>query len=938
MSELKPIDLKDTLNLPKTNFPMRADLVNREPITQSKWDAMGLYEKVQAHRAGCPAFVLHDGPPFTNGDIHVGTAFNKILKDTILRYKNLKGFRTPFIPGWDCHGLPIEHKVSRDLEAEKKTLDAAGIRKACAAFSAMHRDKQRAQSQRLGLLADWKHEYQTMAPAFEAGILRTFAAFVEGGYVYRSKKPVYWSIPCKTALAEGEVEYQDITSPALWVKFPIIEAAAFGLNTPAYVVIWTTTPWTLPANLAIALHPELTYVALQHEGQSYIVAEGLAATFIEATDLQGATPVKTFTGKSLEGTLTRHPFIERPSPIVLANYVSADTGTGCVHTAPGHGLDDYFTGNKYGLEVYSPINDEGCYINDGKVPSFLVGLSVLTTKGKNTANIAVIEHLKSTGLLLKHTPILHSYPHCWRSKTPVIFRAMDQWFISLDHNDLRQKMLGALGSVTWTPKTGENRMRGSLESRPDWCITRQRAWGTPMPIFYDEDGTAYLDGIVIRALADKIATTGTDIWFTQSAETLLEGIPLPESWKGKKLQPGTDTLDVWLDSGSSHIAVLKERQDLHWPADLYLEGSDQHRGWFQSSLWTAMVTEGQPPYRHVLTHGFITDEDRQKISKSGTKPQTASEYVKRFGADVLRLWVASEDYQADVPLSETILAQVTQVYRTIRNTLRFQLGNLYDFDPAQHTVAWEALLPLDQWALRETARLIEEVTTAYEAFALHRAYQALSRFVTVTLSAIYHDILKDRLYVAAPHWAERRSAQTALHTIFHVLVRLLSPTLVHTAEEAFGYAMGHEDNVEDSIHLQDWPSINPEWFDESIAEEVSQILVFREKVHAALEPLRQEKVIGQSSDAQIMITGSPDDLLFALLTRHSSSLVEFFIVSQVRLNPVAGAALSIEAARAEGFRCPRSWKWVPALVPCPGYEAVSPRSKEALQSRDLFTP
>lgn len=927
------VDLKNTLNLPQTEFPMKANLVEKEPIRQNYWNQQSLYQKIQNKRQEAPTFVLHDGPPYTNGDIHIGTAFNKILKDILVRYKNLNGYRTPFIPGWDCHGLPIEHKVSRDLEAEKKSLDAIGIRKACAAFSAKHRDKQRTQSQRLGLLADWNHEYQTMDPRFEADILRTFAHFVDGGYVYRSKKPVYWSIPCKTALAEGEVEYQNITSPAIFVKFLLKNPETLSLVTSKkiYAVIWTTTPWTLPANLAIAVHPDLEYIALEANQEIYMIAKSLQNQFENELGLSNTHILKTFSGKTLENVITEHPFIERHSPIVLADYVTADTGTGCVHTAPGHGLDDYFTGKKYNLEPYSPINDDGQYIRDGQVPENLVGISVLSHNGKNAANQHIIKILEEKQALLKLTPLEHSYPHCWRSKTPVIFRAMDQWFISLDHNDLRNKMIHVLKTVTWTPKTGENRMKGSLESRPDWCISRQRAWGTPIPIFYDENREAYMDAEVIRQLADKIAQSGTDIWFTHTAEQLLEGIILPDNWKNKVLKPGTDTLDVWIDSGSSHFAVLKNNPNLHWPADLYLEGSDQHRGWFQSSLWTAMAATGKPPYKQVLTHGFIVDEDRQKISKSSQKPQTADDYIKRFGADVIRLWVSSEDYQSDVPLSENILTQVTQTYRTIRNTLRFLIGNLYNFDYKRDKVKNKDLMPLEHWILKETQSLIIEVTKAYDAFAFHQAYQLLNKFITITLSATYHDILKDRLYVSAPDWAERRSAQTALYTILNVILKLLAPILVHTADEAYQYAHFQQDFGQNSIHLEDWPQASEIIFDEQIAQDMQLLIQLREKAHLAIEPLRQQKLIGQSSDAQLIFIGHENDSTFHLLKKYELFLPECFIVSAITLTSATETqSLEIIAKKADGVRCPRSWKWVNELVDCPGYGLMSIRSKNAL--------
>jgi len=927
-------DFKDTLNLPKTDFPMKADLVRREPARWAHWEKMDLYNRILEKRAHAPTYILNDGPPYTNGDIHVGTAFNKILKDILLRYKTLRGFRAPFVPVWDCHGLPIEHKVSRELEEQKKILDAAGIREACASFSANYRDKQTSQFQRLGILAEWDKPFQTMAPVFEADILRGFADFVAGGYVYRSKKPVYWSIPCQTALAEGEVEYQDVTSPSIYVAFPVKNPNALGLHQPTFVVIWTTTPWTLPANLAIAAHPALTYAVLSHQGRSYVVAESLVESIIDACGLTGAQIEKKFLGDQLMGLETQHPFIDRSSPVVLADYVLADTGTGFVHTAPGHGLDDYQTGLRYGLDIYSPISDSGHYLDDGQIPKSLVGLSVLTHGGNNQANQAVLELLKQNQALLAAGQLKHSYPHCWRSKTPVITRATHQWFIALDKNDLRKKTLTAIETVKWTPKNGENRIRAAIENRPDWCITRQRVWGTPFIVFYDEAGEAFLDAAVMRAVADKMEQQGSNFWFQQTAEEILDGIETPLSWKGKKLRPGLDTLDVWLDSGFSHLAVLKKHPHLSWPADLYLEGSDQHRGWFNSSLWTGMLTQGQPPYRHVLTHGFIVNEDdRQKISKSGQKkPQTAQAYVDRLGADVLRLWVASENYQNDVPLSEIILTQVTQVYRTIRNTLRFLLGNLYDFDWAKHAVDYEKLTPLDQWALNQLAECIQEVTQAYDQFAFHRAYQVLSRFITVTLSAQYHDILKDRLYVAAAHAHERRCCQTVMFVMVERLLIMLSPILVYTADEAFGYLKHGVEAIDDAVHLQDWPTINPLWLNPTIAAEVGLLMSFREKIHSALEPLRQAKQIGQSIDAAIIIRGQPNDPVFMCLKKYEAYLVECFIVSYVQLEAHSAGEVSVVAQPATGERCPRSWKWVPALVDCPPYGRVSPQAKQALDA------
>ncbi|MBT3481744.1 MAG: isoleucine--tRNA ligase, partial [Opitutales bacterium] len=568
---------KNTLKLPITAFPMRANLGKREPARVEHWESIDLYKKIQAQNADGPSFILHDGPPFTNGDLHLGHALNKSLKEIVLRYKAARGFRTPYIPGWDCHGLPIETKVSKELKSEGKDLSTAELRDRCDAFSEHWIDVQRSQFKRLGVLGDWDREYKTKLPGYEAEILRTLASFVDSELVYRSKKPVYWSIPYETALAEAEIEYKDHSSPSIWVAFDIPDKAKFEIEKPLSAVIWTTTPWTIPANLAVAVHPRLDYAFVESGERVFIVANDLAEKFAADCSLENSKILKTVKGEALEGLESRHPFIDRASPIVLADYVTTDSGTGCVHTAPGHGQDDYLTGLKYGLDIYCPVNDHGEYDNDGQVPEFLVGASVLEKDGWVPANGKVLKALDEAGALLKKKKISHSYPHCWRSKTPVIFRAVDQWFVALDKDGQREKALDAIGKVDWIPDWGEKRIRGAVESRPDWCISRQRSWGVPIPAFYDEDGTGYLDANVVRAIADKVAKTGTNLWYTATSEELLAGIELPESWQGKTLKAGTDTLDVWIDSGSSHFAVLTQHDDLKWPCDLYLEGSDQHR-------------------------------------------------------------------------------------------------------------------------------------------------------------------------------------------------------------------------------------------------------------------------------------------------------------------------------------------------------------------------
>jgi isoleucyl-tRNA synthetase len=943
-------DLKDTLQLPKTDFPMRAGLAQREPGRVAHWEKTGLYEAIQRkHVASTKTFVLHDGPPFTNGDVHIGTALNKTLKDLILRYKSMRGYRTPFVPGWDCHGLPIEQKVSREIKDHNLTVTTAELRAKCDAFAESWIAVQTKQFKRLGVLADWKNEYKTKAPAFEADILRTFAAFIEQGLVYRSKKPVYWSIPFETALAEAEIEYQDHVSIAIWVKFPVLadQAAKFNLpvDKPLSIVIWTTTPWTIPANLAIAVHPDIEYVVADLGAERIIVAQALLPQVCASAKIEPApSVVQTIAGKALEKLSARHPFIDRTSPVVLADYVTTESGTGAVHTAPGHGAEDYVTGLKYSLPIYCPVGDDGKYLDDGQVPADLVGLTTLETvedlaaKRPSPANLGVLKKLAAAGALLAKAKYTHSYPHCWRSKTPIIFRAVDQWFVSLDKAGHRAKALEAIKTVHFIPAWGEARIRSAVESRPDWCISRQRSWGVPIPAFFDARKGAFLDAGVTRAIAAKIERAGTNLWYNATASEILEGIPLPAGWPpSSELACGRDTLDVWIDSGSSHAAVLKRGQGgTHWPADLYLEGSDQHRGWFQSSLWTSVIAFGQAPYTSLLTHGFIVDQERNKISKSSTyeKPQTSDAYVGEYGADVIRLWISSQDFRNDIPVSKEILSHVGETYRLIRNTLRYQLSNLFDFEVARDAVPIDRMDTLDRWALHQTATLIRECTAAYENYEFHRVYQLCNQFCSVTLSATYHDILKDRLYTMGTHSPLRRSSQTALHQIFHTLLRLLAPILTFTTDEAWAFATVGQEYTADSIHLQNWPEAPADWTDPTVEAEVSSLLKVRAQVNEAIEPQRAAGKLGKSLDASVTLTMPQDDAISTVLEKHRDFLPELFIVSHVALAPPMGSALAaaIRPCSELGYvRCPRCWRWVPKLQSS-SLQDVCPRCAEALLS------
>ena len=923
--------LKDTLNLPKTDFPMRANAVEREPVRLSHWEDQDVYQKMQEKNAGKEDFILHDGPPFTNGDVHVGTALNKTLKDVILRYKNARGFRTPYVPGWDCHGLPIEHKVSKVLRKEKKEFDTLSLRQACQEFSKGFIETQRAQFKRLGVLADWSSEYRTMNSTYEAEILRTFAEFVKKDLVYRSKKPVYWSIPCRTALAEAEIEYQDHISPSIFVPFAVLGDKS-NSERQSNVVIWTTTPWTLPANLALAVHPRVRYVEVISSGKSYWVAEELAESFINSCGLQACEFGEKLLGSEMTSWVTQHPFIDRESPIVSAEYVTTESGTGCVHIAPGHGLDDYITGLENKLEVYCPLDDNGCYVDDGQIPSNLVGVSVLKKASGCPANKEVLSILRESGKLLAQTDHAHQYPHCWRSKTPVVFRAMDQWFVALDKDELRKKCMEEVQSVNFTPDWGKNRIHGFLQSRPDWCISRQRSWGVPIPVFYDEEGEALLDEKLILGLADKIEKLGTDAWFSLSENELLDGLPIPADWKGRTLHKGTDTLDVWIDSGCSHRAVLQNNKDLKWPADLYLEGSDQHRGWFQSSLWTSMIAFEQAPYKRVLTHGFVVDGNGRKISKSDGKPQTADSYVKKYGADVLRIWVCSEDFRRDIPLSDEILGQVVRSYRTLRNSIKFQLGNLHDFTFSEDVIPVQQLTIIDRWALGQTNSLIKEVTEAFEKYEFHRGVQAINKFCSNVLSSTYHDIIKDRLYTLHPSDSKRRSTQTALHLIFESLIRILGPMAPFTADEAWSFHQSGKDITADFLALQAWPKVTEEWDEGKELSDAQTILDFKDlKVNDSLEALRTRKEIGQSLEAEIEIRIPLSESLLTLFRHREEDLAEMFIVSNVLIVEVSeDEELQVISRHASGQRCPRSWRWVPKLVSIESWGEVSPRCAEVL--------
>ena len=916
------MDYKNTLNLPQTGFAMKADLVKREPLRLAQWETLRLYQKIQANRAGAPKFVLHDGPPFANGDVHIGTALNKILKDIIIKYQNLRGKQAPYVPGWDCHGLPIEYKVTQDMrKAGQTTSDPVAIRAACADYARKFIDLQRTQFKRLGVLGDWDNPYLTLDKEYEADELRLFADLVEKGFVYRGKKPVYWSIPARTALAEAEVEYHDHTSQSIYVRFPVLG------QPQTYVVIWTTTPWTLPANLAVAYNSTLTYSLVNVAGERYWIFSGLVATVAAKCQWKDFQIERTVSGAELATLEYQHPFCQRTGKLFAGDaFVEDSAGTGFVHIAPGHGLDDYNVGRQNGLPIYSPVNDDGAlawtndFPADQQMPAEMTGRSILEKNGKSDANEAVLQELRARHALLHEEPYHHSYPYCWRSKTPIIFRAMDQWFIQLDKPDnadgsFRKAALREIDRVQWSPEWGVNRIRSAVESRPDWCISRQRTWGVPIPAFYDAAGHATLDAEIVRNVASLVEEHGSNIWFEKSATELWQLVK-PKTWTGPgPISKSNDTLDVWIDSGSSSRAVLMRRPELHhtnatgpavWQADVYLEGSDQHRGWFQSSLLLSLAANGVAPYASVLTHGFMVDADREKISKSKqtgySKPQTAEAYVSKYGADVVRLWVASQDYRSDIIVSDERINKVGETYRNLRNTLRYQLSNLYDFDPATHTVPDAKLNGLDRWILARFAHLEKDVREAYDRSEFHFVYQRVSQFAAIELSAIYHDVVKDRLYTDNANSARRRSTQTALWRMVRGLCAMLAPILAFTADEAWEFI---PKSGAESVLLATW---DPLPFALGAREEVAWSLLFdlRATVLPHLEKARQAKAIGKSLDAKVSLAG-PANLLPST-DPEFAALQELLNVSQLIFQRREGD-LTIGVSPAGGRKCERCWHY-----------------------------
>jgi isoleucyl-tRNA synthetase len=924
------MDYKDTLNLPVTDFPMKANLPQREPEIIARWKKDDLYGRMMEAGEGKPKYLLHDGPPYANGHIHIGHALNKTLKDVVLKAKRMSGFQAPYVPGWDCHGLPIELQVEKNLGSKKHGVTKLEMRKLCREYAAKFVGIQSEEFQRLGILGQWDKPYLTMNYEYEGITAGELARFAGNGGLYRGKKPVHWCSSCVTALAEAEVEYADHKSPSIFVKFLLaddISAAVPALaGKKVSVVIWTTTPWTIPANLAISLHPEYDYVALESGDDVLIVADGLKESFLKAVELEGSV-IATFKAGVLDGKQARHPFYNRDSVILLGEHVTLEAGTGCVHTAPGHGQDDYVMALKFGLDVYNPVDNRGRYISD--LP-FFGGQFVFDANKEVIAKLIEVEALVGQG------SVNHSYPHCWRCKKPIIFRATEQWFISMEQNDLRKKALAAIDQVQWIPKWGKERIYGMIENRPDWCVSRQRSWGVPITAFAcTACGEFLADAQVMNHVADLFKTHSSDVWYDWDAGKLLpEGTACPSCGKADFTKE-MDILDVWFDSGVSHAAVLEPNATLGSPADMYLEGSDQHRGWFHSSLLESVGTRGVAPYRSVLTHGFVLDGQGRKMSKSLGNVVAPEDVIKKLGADILRLWVAAQDYRDDNRISQEILTRVAEAYRRIRNTCRYILGNISDFDPATDSIPYDRMPEIDRLALHVLEGLKERVLRAYDELEFHTIYQAVNAFCSVELSAIYLDILKDRLYTSRKDSLERRSAQTAFYQILDSLIRMMAPILSFTADEVWWSMPGKR---EESVHLAAFPALTPQVKDDALAARWMRLFAVRSEVLKALELARAQKTIGHPLDACVAIAAPPEELEY--LRENAPELKTIFIVSKVELTEeITGECYEstdlpgyrIAVTSAPGDKCERCWCYDEEIGADSDHPTICPRCVAAVK-------
>jgi isoleucyl-tRNA synthetase len=917
-------DYAKTLNLPQTDFPMRAGLPLREPEYLARWQEMDIYKLVQDHRRGKPKYVLHDGPPYANGDIHMGTAMNKVLKDIIVKHKTMSGFDAPYVPGWDTHGLPIEHQVVKVGKIKRSEVTQLEFRQHCRDYALRFLDVQREQFKRLGVRGDWDNPYITLKPEFEAKQIEVFGQMFEKGYIYKGLKPVHWCPQCETALAEAEIEYDEHKSPSIYVRFPVSDGLG-KLENPenVYFVIWTTTPWTIPANLAICLHPKLTYVRVKTpEHGELILAEGLMGSVLETFKITDYQVVAKYTGAELEGIVCRHPLYERDSVIVLGEHVTLEAGTGCVHTAPGHGQDDYEVGLKYGLDVYAPMDHTGRFTKEA---GRFAGLHY------NEGNKQVTKALEEEGALMSLAFIKHPYPHCWRCKEPVLFRATEQWFASVE--GFRRDALDAIKNVQWIPSWGQERIHNMIVDRHDWCISRQRVWGVPIPIFYCTDcDKELINRDTIRAVADLFAKEGSDAWFAREAKDILPSNTSCDCGHGE-FRKETDIMDVWFDSGSTHAAVLETHPDLTSPADLYLEGSDQYRGWFQSSLLTSVATRGRAPYKSTLTHGWVVDGEGKKMSKSLGNVMAPEKIIKQYGADILRLWVSSSDFKSDVRVSQDILKQLGEVYRKIRNTTRYILGNCHDFNPQTDALPYDQLDELDQFAMHRLQVLVERVSRAYNEFDFHVVFHTIHNYCVLEMSNFYLDVLKDRLYTSAASSKARRSAQTVLHEILLALVKLIAPVLTFTSEEVWSYLPGKE---EVSVQMADWPQVNGSYKDDQLAQRWQKLLEYRDVVTRRLEEARKEKRIGASLVASLELY--TDEAAYAALSPFEARLPELFIVSACTLHkpgPVPEDAalekgLAIKVGTASGEKCERCWMVHPGVGQNENLPTLCPRCSQTV--------
>lgn len=894
----------ETLNLPNTEFPMRGNLPEKEPKIQEKVFEQGLYKKMLEKNKGHESYVLHDGPPYANGEIHTGHALNKVLKDTIVRYKNLQGYDTPYIPGFDTHGLPTEKKAIEKLGIDRDKVSVNEFRDICRDFALSFIEKQTEGFKRLGVLGEWENPYITLRPEVEARQIKVFGEMYQKGYIYKGLKPVYWCTDCETALAEAEIEYKDITSHTAYVKFPVVDAKGKFEKENTFFVIWTTTPWTLPGNMGIAIGPEFEYAMVKVENETYIMAKELVEEVMKMAGIQAYQIKKVIQAKELEGILCKHPFIDRTSRVVLGSddtvAVELGTGTGAVHIAPGYGKEDYLLGLKTGLEIVVTVDEKG-HQTEGAGP--FSGMYYAKSDKE------IIKWLEENGYLLASQDILHSYPHCWRCKKPVIYRATDQWFASVD--GFRKETLDAIKTVKWMPSWGEDRITGMIQDRNDWCISRQRTWGVPLPIFYcKECKKEYVTEASIQKVANIFREKGSNAWFDLTEKELMPENATCSCCGSHEFEKETDIMDVWFDSGSTHQSVLVER-GINYPANMYLEGTDQYRGWFQSSLLTSVATNGIAPYKEVLTHGFVTDSQGRKMSKSLGNGIAPSEIIKKYGTDILRLWVLSSDFRGDVSISDDILKQNAEVYRKIRNTARYILGNISDFD-VNHPIAYEELEEIDRWALTKLNRLIRECTESFDAYEFHMAYRAINNFCVTDMSNFYLDIIKDRLYTSKKDSKERRSAQTAMYEILSALVRILAPMTCFTAEEIWEYMPHKEKENVESVMLSDWPKVNPKYDDEKLTNKWNKILSLKEEVAKELELARTEKVIGHSLNAKVVIATYGEN--YAFLKEVEDLLETVLIVSQVEIEKIeekeiANQTIAIKVEQASGEKCERCWMY-----------------------------